>query len=373
MRKSRKLWVESLENRALLAGNVSVFADGNVLKIVGDGLSNGVSVQQLDHNRYFVTGFALNGADTTINGQLNGRIVSGVSHIDADLNHGWDIFILTNSAFRRNEMAQRFSGGTAGPVPASPEAPNPNTHPVTARVTGDISVKGDEGNDGVGIRARLGLRNSNGDILEGVLTILGGSHNDQVDVDYTEAFDDILFDMGSGNDSVHADVARVGDFLFASLGDGNDSYISNNAHGWHSQVLGGNGNDSMQVSNYRFEQEVFLDGGSGADRISASGMSGMSIAIVTGDGNDSVNVDGSTSRGGYTIDTGSGNDSVALRNTTVHGHLGIFLGDHDDTLRIGNTVTDDTTLSGGSGFDRYFNDGGNNLRSLDKSGFEQNA
>ena len=43
MRKSRKLWVESLENRALLAGNVSVSVDGNVLTIVGDGQGNGVS------------------------------------------------------------------------------------------------------------------------------------------------------------------------------------------------------------------------------------------------------------------------------------------------------------------------------------------
>src|SRR5688572_22685435 len=110
MRKSRKLWLESLENRALLAGNVSVSVDGNVLTIVGDDRGNGVSIQQLDHNRFFVTGFALNGSNTTINGQLNGRIVQGVRHIDVDLNAGWDMFIMSNSDFRRNELAQQLSG-----------------------------------------------------------------------------------------------------------------------------------------------------------------------------------------------------------------------------------------------------------------------
>jgi hypothetical protein len=372
--RSRKLTVESLENRALLAGNVSVFVDGTVLKIIGDGRGNGVSVQELDQNRYFVTGFAVSGGNTTINGQLAGRIVQGVRHIDADLNSGYDVFVMSNSAFRRNQLAQQLSGNTAGPIQASPEAANPNTtDPVTTRVSGNVSVKMDQGNDGVGIVARIGTLNSNGDIVEGVLSINGGDGRDQAITDRTTAFDDMLFDMGSGNDSVHADVARVGDFVFANLGDGDDSFVSNNAHGWHSHILGGNGNDSIQVSNYRFEREVLLDGGSGNDFVNARGLEALSIAIITGDGEDGVNVDSSTSHSGLTIDTGSSHDWVILQNSFVNGPLGIFMGDQDDNLRIGNTTAGDTTLSGGSGFDRYHSDGGNNVKTLNKSGFEQNA
>lgn len=374
MNTSRRLWVESLENRVLLAGNVAVSVDGDTLVIVGDGGGNGVAVEQLDNGKFFVSGYRLYGADTTINGQANGQIFGGVRNIDVDLNRGWDAFVMSNSAFRRNQIAQGYSGGTAGPIQTSPEPANSNTvHPVTTRVAGDVIIRMDEGNDDVGMGARIGTRDSDGNIVDGILSIFGGIGNDRVITDRSEVFDDMLYDMGSGEDHVHADVTRVGDYLFASLGDGPDSFISYNSHGWHSQILGGSGNDGLHVGSYRFEQEVALDGGSGADTVTAFGLGGISIAITTGDGNDSVEVDGSNSRGGYTVDTGSGNDSVQLRNTFVEDHLGVFLGDDDDTLRIGNTTTDDTTLSGGSGFDRFFREGGNDLGSLDKSGFEQES
>jgi hypothetical protein len=372
MRKSRKLWVESLENRALLAGNVSVSVDGDVLHIDGDGNGNGVSVQQIDTNKYFVTGFALNGSNTTINGQSTGRVVSGIRHFDVDLNAGSDIFIMSNSAFRRDQLAQQLSGGTAGPIQASPQASNTNTtHPVTTRVVGDVTIDLDDGNDGVGLGARIGHNDSNGNIVDGVLAINGGNGRDQVNVDRSTAFDDMLFNMGSGNDTVHADVVRVGDFIFASMGDGIDRFTSNNAHGWHSQILGGNHNDVVDIRNYRMEQEVFVDTGSGNDRIYGAGVGGISIAFVTGDGDDSVGVDGANSRGGSTVDTGSGNDFVRLNGFFTEDHLGVFQGDGDDTLRLKDTTADDTTLSGGSGFDRFFNDGGNNLGGLSKSGYEQ--
>jgi hypothetical protein len=374
MRTPRKLSVESLENRALLAGNVSVSVSGNTLVIVGDNAGNGVAVEQLDNGRFFVSGYSLHGAATTINGGTGGRIVSGVRHIDVDLNQGWDAFLMSNSAWRREQLAQGFSGGTAGPVQRSPQPANSNTvHPVTTRVAGDVTIRMDEGNDDVGIGARIGTLNSNGGIVDGVLNIIGGIGHDRVITDRTQAFDDMLYDMGSGNDHVHADITRAGDFVFAALGDGDDAFLSNNSHGWHTQVLGGAGNDGIYVGNYRFEQEVAFDGGSGNDIVVAGGLSGISIAIVTGDGADSITVNGSTSRGGYTVDTGSGSDFVRLSNTFAAGHLGVFLGDQNDTLRIGNTETDDTTLSGGSGFDQYFNDGGNILRSLSRSGFEQSA
>jgi len=371
MRKSRKLGVETLENRALLAGNVSVSVDGNVLKIVGDGQGNGVSVQQLDHNRFFVTGFATDGGDTTVNGQLGGRIVQGARHIDVDLNAGWDIFILSNSNFRQNELAQALSGGTAGSVPASPEAPNAATaDPVTARVTGDVTIKLDDGNDGVGIGARIGSLNSGGGIEDGVLHIIGGNGADRAIVERSEAFDDMLFDMGSGNDRVDANKVRVGDFLFANLGDGIDHYVSNDAHGWHSQILGGNDNDVVDIRNYRMEQEVFVDTGSGHDRIYGAGVGGISIAFITGQGNDRVGVDGANSRGGATVDTGTGNDFVRLNGVAVAGHAGVFQGDGDDTLRIRNSSAEDATLNGGAGFDTFFNDGGNNFGDVDVSGYE---
>jgi hypothetical protein len=372
MRKSRKLGVENLENRALLAGNVSVSVEGSVLKIVGDGQANGVSVQQLDQNKFFVTGFALYGTPTTINGQATGRIVQGVRHIDADLNAGYDVFILSNSNFRQNELAQDLSGGNAGPVPVSPEAPNPATaHPVTARVFGNVSVKMDDGNDGVGIGARIGTLDSNGNIVNGFLYVNGANGRDQVNVDRSTAFDDMLFEMGSGNDTVQANVARVGDFLFANLGDGEDRFVSENAHGWHSHILGGNHNDVVDIRDYRMEQEILVNTGDGHDRIYAAGISGVSLELITGEGNDRVGVDGASSRGGAVVDTAGGNDFVRLNGVFVANHAAVIQGAGDDTLRVANSTADSAVLNGGVGFDRLFDDGGNNFGDLDTFGYEQ--
>lgn len=374
MRKSRKLNVENLERRAMLAGNVSVAVDGDTVVITGDNASNGVAVEQLDHGRYFISGFSLNGSPTRINGQTSGRIVSGIRNFDVDLNRGYDIFVMSNSAWRRNDLAQNLSGGTAGHIQTSPEARNTNTtHFTTTRVLGDVVIDLDEGNDGVGIGARIGTRDSHGHIVDGVLDINGGDGADRVIADRTEAFDDMLYDMGSGNDTVQANVARVGDFLFANLGDGHDRFFSDNAHGWHSHILGGNDNDVVDIRNFRMEQEVFVDGGSGHDRFYGAGVGGISIAIVTGDGNDRVGIDGANSRGGATVDTGSGNDFVRLNGVFVADHAGVYQGDGDDTLRLRNSTADHATLSGGSGFDRFFNDGGNSFGSLHKSGYEQNS
>src|SRR5690349_1891612 len=89
MRKHRNLVVEGLENRALLAGNVAVSVSGGTLFITGDAAGNGVSVQQLDSGKYFVTGFSVSGGNTTVNGSAAGKIVTGVTNdINVDLNAG---------------------------------------------------------------------------------------------------------------------------------------------------------------------------------------------------------------------------------------------------------------------------------------------
>lgn len=373
MRKSRMLFVESLENRALLAGNVFVSVDdGGALNIRGDNLSNGVAVQELGNGRYFVSGFVLNNSNTTINGQANGRVFSGVTDdVRVTLNNGYDVFVMSNSAFRRQQLADQLSNNTAGPVQNSPVAPNGNVHAVTTRVFGDLLIDMGNGNDGVGFGARVGTRDADGDITRGgVIKVTTGDGSDRVLAARSEAFDDMIFNTGSGNDTVNADVARVGDFLLANLGDGNDRYESNNAHGFHSQVYGNAGNDNIQVSDYFFEEEVFLNGGDGNNNINANGLSGNHINITTGSGADNITVQRSRSFDDYIVNTGAGNDFVRLNQTQVDDVLSVYLLDGDDTLRIGNSSARHAHLDGGAGFDRFFNDGGNTTGSRRIVNFE---
>ena len=52
----RKFFLESLEPRAMLAGNVNVFVSGGTLFVQGDADDNAVLIQQEDNGVYSVTG-----------------------------------------------------------------------------------------------------------------------------------------------------------------------------------------------------------------------------------------------------------------------------------------------------------------------------
>ena len=65
---ARRLSLESLETRNLLAGNVLATVNSGDLIIRGDNLSNTVSLVRVGTGSFRVTGFASNGQATKING-----------------------------------------------------------------------------------------------------------------------------------------------------------------------------------------------------------------------------------------------------------------------------------------------------------------
>ena len=99
----RKIFLETLEPRAMLAGNVNVFVSGGSLFVQGDANDNAVLIQQegngtysvtgLDFNTLGVTGLGFAGGPTSINGDDSGEaaIFSGVTNdINVDLKGGND-------------------------------------------------------------------------------------------------------------------------------------------------------------------------------------------------------------------------------------------------------------------------------------------
>ena len=151
------------------AGNVAVSVSGNALYITGDDLSNGVSVQQIDHGKYWVSGFALAGSPTTINGHSGVMVANVVKGVHVALNGGDDVFVMSNSASRRDAMAAELSNGTAGPIPASPVAPASNVNPGATRVYANLSIDGGLGNDGIGTNAEVGTLDANGNTVSGTV------------------------------------------------------------------------------------------------------------------------------------------------------------------------------------------------------------
>jgi len=366
----RRLAMEGLENRTMLAGNVNVFVEGGTLFIVGNDAGNGVSVHQVDTGRYVVTGFALAGSATTLNGSGSVRIVTGVTNdINVDLNAGNDVFCMSQSAARRQACADELSGFTAGPIAPSPEAPNPNTTTSQTRVPRNLIVNADAGNDGVGVHARIGSDDLKGFDFGGIGHIITDGGADSVIVERTTAFDDLLIETGDADDFVRTFRVRTWDFFFASLGNGHDTMNATDYHGFHSHLIGGIGDDTIRVRDFHAEQEVFLFGEAGDDLITGHGVTGIELQIITADGRDRVQLRNSHV-GDLHIDTGLNNDNVTLDSVTVIDELTVFLGNGNDRFNISNTSADSAYIDGGFGNDTFDNNGGNNLNNATVVNFE---
>jgi hypothetical protein len=362
----RRLQVEGLESRALLAGNVSVSVSSGNLSITGDDAANAVSVQQLDTGKYFVTGFSTGGSATSINGQAQGIVVTGVTgNINVDLNGGDDTFVMTQSNARRLDYGGQFGFGA---VPASPQAPNTaTTETVLTRVPGNLVINTDQGNDNVGVSARIGNPNNSS---TGTLNLWTGSENDRVNIDDTIAGEDLLVNTDVGNDSVHAWRARAYDYFYTQMGLGNDRLDISNFHGYHAQFFAGDGDDSVQVVQAQVQAELYINAGNGTNVVKTDAISGQNLTILSGNGNDTILVKSATSRNNFLINSGDGNDSVELNNANVNNQLTVYLLGGDDRLQVAGNKAAKTTLDGGANFDTFVDNGGNSFGSYSKSNFE---
>ncbi len=225
MRKSlfaRKMFLEGLENRTMLAGNVTAFVDDGDLIVRGNAANNGVAIHQTGAGEYVVSGFALNGA-TKVNGGSNPVVLSGVTgDVIVDLQAGDDVLVVGNNASARQALANQLSDGDAGTLPASPEDADDGVHANKTGITGDLIIQAGDGNDGVGLnvdvdgatRVDLGIgsdeliaRNSN---FDGDVTLDAGAGNDIVTLANIRAMNGIFANLGGGNDRLNATGVRAG-------------------------------------------------------------------------------------------------------------------------------------------------------------------
>lgn len=127
--RSRRLTVESLESRAMLAGNVTVTVTDGVLNVAGDDKANGVAIRQLAPPngpttpwpgvRLEITGIpAVNGSSqqTTINGGAS-VIVEGVKNgVGIWLGGGQDLLKVVNPLPATNGAPNRAQVNLPGVV-----------------------------------------------------------------------------------------------------------------------------------------------------------------------------------------------------------------------------------------------------------------
>ena len=261
--------IQSLENRRLLTGDVSVelsSADSRDLQITGDGSSNQIIVEEIAVDRIRVSGRD----GTRVNGG-NSATFTVRDDVRIDMNGGNDTVTVRNlnlDNYSHSDLSINLGTGNDTLVVDSTDlgddldvvAGHGNDDiDVLETTASDVRIDGEYGDDEVFLdelaaRASVSVDTGEDDDTVSVydsnigndliittdagqddaivhstdvaddISINTGSNNDYVAVDRSNA-DDITIQSGSGADTVYVYYNDVADRLYASLGSGNDELI----------------------------------------------------------------------------------------------------------------------------------------------------
>ena len=232
----RRLQLESLETRRLMAGNVKVSASGSDLVVEGDDLRNAVEIRQSSPGFYKITGTTIGGADTKINNKPNGMFIfrGEVNNLRISLGGGDDKLDVGISD--RKEISIRGNlviNGGAGSDWTS-------IHDV--KVGKDLTV-----NTGTGARDHTfmtGVTVGDDLIVSDPVKVNTGDW-DEVHVSAVTVKDQMEFTFRGGNDSVEI-LSSAADGIYASLGEGDDLFrMLYTKHKSKFDISGGGGKDTF--------------------------------------------------------------------------------------------------------------------------------
>jgi FKBP-type peptidyl-prolyl cis-trans isomerase FkpA len=264
---------QRLESRQLLAGNVTVSLQGDVLQINGDAASNEIRVTGIANGRAQV----IAGAGTTING-------------------GTAIFV--SSAQVRNVAMQMGAGNDSVTV---------ENLPINGYVDLDLGVGGDTAN----------LRNLN----VRALNVNGRAGNDVIQFHHVFSRDYIMIQTHEGDDTLSITSMATNRGVLIDTGEGADLIAISHLGARANLVVNtGGGNDRVFLTGQFFANNSQFNLGSGDDTFavlpqisSKTANFGKQLRVQAGDGNDTVFLGSSTVAGkSVSLDGGSGNDSLGV-------------------------------------------------------------
>jgi large repetitive protein len=331
MRKSNKFTgrihrFECLENRTMLAGNVSAINYAGALVISGDNSANAILVTQIDPTTIKVTGIG-----TKVNGSYSPQTIPNVLGITVDMYGGADAVTLKNIT-----------------IPG-------------------IGVDLGDGSD---VLVMSGVHSTSSGDIE------GGTGNNSISMDHCSFADGLAIRTSSGNDAVAMSRTTIYGGLLIELGDGTNTLSMLNVNVFEPQLTGSSVtplNDEFSVP----DCGAFIVGGSGIDVIIMNDVNiDCFTQIYTLGGNDSLVIansrfgnlvtDPSTQSSnvvdpnlddpilgdpslndtdvGLYIQTGTGSDTVAIASTKVYGHL--FVDTSNQFTPGGALVPDSSTKDG---------------------------
>lgn len=316
----RRVFLEALEDRNLLAGNINLTFAGGMLWVRGDGQANSLSITQSP------AGLTLTGLDQTkINNGTSAVTRAGVQFLNIDMGSGADKLTIGNNATALTALA-------AGQPPGALVAAD--------RVTLGGSITVNMGTDAAADQVNLIVSAQAG------LTINAGRGADKIGIAGSVVRGAALLNA-DGGDSVADDVAiyetTVTSLLNILVGNGSDRVTLNGVQAGVTSI--NLGVDSSAQTNQltiagttRASRLGYLTlvGGNGINNLAISDMHNASTTIFTGSANDSLSLQQSSSD--YLFATlGLGNDLSIVNE--LGGRIGTidggFLG--QDRLELGTT------------------------------------
>ena len=346
--RTKKLRLESLENRCLLAGNVTASLAGIDLNITGDNLGNTISVESFGAGKVQVRGFG-----TSINGSPDAVKVFSVSgSINIHMNAGADVVRVTNLVIRDNLNVDLGAGNNEILLGQSASGDNirfGGTPSGPLYVQDNLSVIGNTANDRV-FQSNLHV--------SGVGTVSLGDGNDTVQLDrpagstanveYGGLFQVFL---GVGADSLSINGLVVDDNMVVTDG-ANSASISITNMDVHGSLTMTTANfaDSIGIQNTNVRNTLTVNSQGGYDSLSISAIADH-LNINAGSGNDDVHVSSANVKVLNAV-MGSGADQLDLLSDTTD-QVFAFGGDGDDLFLVRNTRAIDAIFNGDAGDDTY--------------------
>lgn len=306
--RSRRLMVERLESRAMLAGNVTVAVTDGALRIQGDALGNDIEIQQLQ--RTFFSDWPgaileIKGHSTTINGGTSSFLARGVKN-------GASIFL------GNGDNNLRIG--------------DPPTGTKQVVLAGLVQIGTWKGQDNI----RMTIKNGSNVLLD------TGPRNDRITLPRCD-----LNRLTVNSDPIPAEgeqpVGGPDDIFFRAV----------TARGLVS-IDTGNGDDVVDI-----KENCSFNGGFAVDL--GERFSQFNLLTVTG----------GTFNGTTTITGGDERDKVEFFSITSTGTFTVSLGGADDLATLRECRIAETTLDGGAGFDTLTRLGTNELGELTIVNFEK--
>jgi hypothetical protein len=389
---ARRFNFERLENRTLLAGNVTTNFVGGLLTLTGDAAANSIQLTQLSNGDWRVKGIG-----TKINGTNSVPKFTGVTDITTELKASNDTVSITK-------------GTITGELDVDDGAPNGGNDTVLLNKfnVGGVDLDLADGNDTAVVtncqvaevldfdmgkgNDVVQLSNSSADDLD----VDGNVGNDVAVVNNFKATTSLDVDLGnSGQDNdvatvtnssagidgidVNVDVGSnvvtmrnctsVG-LIQIYVGGSNETTVTNvvSVSNCHTDdqfdISGSPGNDVFVVNNVTAEDgsKILADEGSNVISINKLNVLSGQTTIQTGDGNDVIAVTNSKFNSTGTtdtsppfpvylsIETNGGNDAVTMVNDTVIDGANINTGDGTDAVSLNkvNAAAIDVGLEGGN-------------------------